>query len=56
MNLRQNLVYISTISGTDDYKATDYKTIAVISTNKESSAIIVFDEVARKLPRWERQE
>ena len=55
MNLRQNLVYISTISGTDD-KAPDYKTIAVISTNKESSAIIVFDEVARKLPRWERQE
>ena len=49
------MVSIFTIAGTD-YEAPDYKANAVISTNMESSAIIVFVNVARKLPRWERQE
>jgi hypothetical protein len=55
VNRKQNLVSTSTIAGPDD-EAPDCKTDAAIATNKESGAIIVLVEVARKLPRWKRQE
>ena len=55
MKLKQNLVSISTIAGTDD-EAPNCKTDAVIATNKESGGIIVFVEAARKLLQWKRQE
>ena len=45
MNVKQSLVSTSTIAGTGD-KAPDCRTGAVIATNKESGAIIVFIEAA----------
>jgi hypothetical protein len=41
---------------TQQRRGPDCKTDAVIATNKESSAIIVFVEAARKLLLWKRQE
>jgi hypothetical protein len=55
MNLKKNLVSISTIAGTDN-EAPDYKANPAIPTNKESSAIIVFIEASRKLLQWKIQE
>ena len=55
MNLKQNLVSISTIAGTVNV-GPDCEVNAVISTNKESSAIASTAEAARRLLRWKRQE